>query len=70
MEPEVVADDMNEGVESDMDCDSGTESELEVVNLSEPADSVPATHIMPRESIDHRPTAIVKAISFFLFFFS
>ena len=60
--------DMIEGVESDMECDSGTEtieSELEVINIAEPA--TPATITEPE--IDHRPTAIVKAISFFLFFF-
>ena len=55
------------GVESDMECDSGTEAgegELEVVNLAEPA-----TPSFTEPESDHRPTNIVKAI-FFLFFFS
>ena len=53
------------GVESDMECDSETEAgedELEVINLAETA-----TPTEPES--DDRPTTIVKAISFFLFFF-
>ena len=63
-----VEEDTNEGMESDMDCDSGSEaneSELEVVNLAEPTDSELAANAKPSE----RPNSIVKAISFFLFFF-
>ena len=50
-----------------MECDSGTEAvegELEVVSLAEPA-----TPSFTEPESDHRPTNIVKAISFFLFFF-
>ena len=67
-DPPIEEEDTNECMETDMDCDSGSEaneSELGVVNLAEPTDSELAANAKPSD----RPNSIVKAISFFLFFF-